>query len=86
MSSVAEQCRAMGLAVGDTIEGRESYGNNWNEARLTVLFIGQEVAVFHERERNDRKPNWIDQGETADWTLDCRKWKKVEPPTHKGAV
>jgi hypothetical protein len=76
-SCTADQCREMGLAVGDTIEGRESYGGHWNESRLTVLFIGQEVAVFNEHEHNDLQPDWVDHGETANWTLNCREWRKV---------
>ena len=76
-SSQADQCREMGLVVGDVIEGREMYGGHWNESRLTVLFIGQEVAVFNEHERNDLQLDWVDHGETADWTLNYRVWRKV---------
>jgi hypothetical protein len=75
--TTAEQCRAMGLKVGDTIQGRETYGDIWNDARLTLLFIGEQEAVFRAKSRSSLEPDWQDDGESADWTLDCREWVKV---------
>lgn len=74
----AEQCRALGLTVGDTIEGREEAPRGyWHEARLTLLWMGQEVAVWSVTERSSERPTWSEPEECADWTLECRKWRKV---------
>jgi hypothetical protein len=76
--SCAAQCREMGLVVGDTIVGRETHSNgDWSEAKLTALFIGREECVFDTMSRNNYTPSWIPDGESADWTLDCRDWHKI---------
>lgn len=77
--NAADQCREMGLAVGDVVEGRETYGaDGWGESRLTLIFLGKDVAVFREARRNDQQPDWMDGGESACWTLTCRAWREVE--------
>ena len=81
--STADQCRAMGLSVGDTILGREEYAHGWNEARLTLLWLGDEVAVFMATDRSSARVEWSDPEESADWTLEFRDWKKV-PRTDAG--
>lgn len=69
----ARKARAMGLRVGDTIEGVQHN----HTARLTLLWLGENVAVWREMELvNDGR--WFDHGETADWELTCRTWTKVE--------
>jgi hypothetical protein len=73
----AEQARHMGISVGDTIEGREEYPHGWNEARLTLLFLGEHVAVWAERYRTMGHPEWSEPDETAEWTLDARRWRRV---------
>jgi len=75
--TTADQCRAMGLTVGDKIVGRETHSSGWSESELTVLFIGLEVVVFSERQRDSNCARWWSEGESADWTLECREWKKV---------
>lgn len=75
--TTAEQCREMGLSVGDVIEGREGSGGWWSESRLTLLFLGAQVAVFSEQRRNSAQPEWRDDGESGNWTLNCRAWRKV---------
>jgi hypothetical protein len=76
--SPADQCRALGLAVGDTIEGREEApGGYWHEARLTLLWLGEEAAVWRVTERSSERPAWSEPEECADWTLECRQWRKV---------
>lgn len=69
----ADQARSLGLVVGDTIEGSEDD----HTARLTLLWIGESVAVWREESRLGRG-KWRDIGEEADWTLDCREWERVE--------
>ena len=76
-SNSADQCRQMGLTVGDVIQGRETYGNDWSESRLTLLFVGNEVAVFSEERRNNQNPKWRKDGESGNWTLNCRAWSRV---------
>ena len=81
MSNVVQQCKKLGITIGDTIQGREEYGDGWNEARLTLLWLGAETAVWSVATRNDRQPRWQQQGEESNWTLDCRDWRKVQPNT-----
>lgn len=77
--STVDQCRAMGLKVGDTIEGRESAGKWWSDTRLTLIFLGEKIAVFREQSRNNLESEWIDRGESGSWGLGCRTWVMVEP-------
>ncbi len=78
--NTADQCRKMKLKVGDTIFGREDTCGHWHEARLTLLWLGESVAVWSERTRSNAHGNgeWSDPKESADWTLSYRKWEKVE--------
>jgi len=82
--STADQCRAMGLSVGDTITGREEYQGGWSEAKLTLLWLGEEVAVFRAINRTSRSPKWSEPEESADWTLEYRHWKKQPRPDAGG--
>jgi len=74
----ADQARAMGLQIGDTIEGREECGTYWHEARMKLLWMGKSVAVWSVTERSEDAPEWSEPEESADWTLDCRAWAKVQ--------
>ena len=71
--SAADDARAMGLQVGDTIEG--TLGRS--VARLTMLWIGQSVVVWSVTE-HDQGHEWTEPRESASWTLECRDWRKVE--------
>jgi len=76
--NAAAQCREMGIQVCDTIEGRETYNEGaWSESRLTLLWLGEELAVWRSYVRFDNNLVWADRGENADWTLECREWRKV---------
>lgn len=78
VGEVADQCRALGLEIGDTIFGREECeGGCWHEAELTLLWLGDEAAVFRERERSNVFQEWSKPRESVDWTLECRDWRKV---------
>ena len=78
VGEVADQCRALGLEIGDTIIGREGGpGGWWHEAELTLLWLGKEEAVFSERSRSDSRPIWSEPREASNWTLECRDWRKV---------
>lgn len=77
-STPANQCRAWGLVVGDTIIGRQEDGDyGWTEAKLTVLWIGQNEVMFSEKTRTFNRPRWSGATETADWCLGRRGWSKV---------
>ncbi len=77
--SPAKQCREMGLQVGDTIIGRETYSNgHWSEAKLTLLFTGNDLVVWQVMRRNNEEPCWLLIGEESNWTLGCRGWWKVQ--------
>lgn len=75
----AKQCLEMGLKVGDTIIGRG--GASWfYETKLTLLFVGEQVAAWKVTRRNNSLPKWRDDGEAANWTLDARKWYLANVP------
>jgi len=75
--SVAEQCRKMGLKVGDTIEGTER-GQDWFvTTRLTLLWLGKTSAVFRVTSRGTGHPYWSDPVEETVWDLRYRDWRKV---------
>lgn len=78
--SVADQCRALGLEVGDTIEGTESISGWWNTTRLTLLWLGKTDAVWSVTDRSSSRPEWSKPREAANWTLACRDWYKVGRP------
>lgn len=75
--SVADQCRALGLKVGDTIEGTEGGYGWWNTTRLTLLWLGATEAAWSVTDRHSRRPEWSEPREAANWTLSCRDWRKV---------
>ncbi len=79
MSNVVQQCKKLGVAIGDTIQGREEYCDGWSEARLTLLWIGAETAVWEVAIRDNRQPEWQSKGEGSNWSLSCRDWRKVHP-------
>lgn len=76
----AGQCRQMGIKVGDTIVGRENYSNGkWSEAKLSLLFLGKEAAVWKVMRRSNDQPRWRTDGEKSNWILDHREWWKLVP-------
>ena len=80
MTNSAVQCRAMGLNVGDTIEGTESGPGWWSTTRLTLLWVGDEIAVWRETSRCSLRPywpEWSEPREVSNWTLRWRDWRKV---------
>jgi hypothetical protein len=77
---VADHVRDMGLQVGDIIEGWEEWKpGEWNLTRLTLLWLGAEVAVWRETRQTWQRPEWSPPRETADWVLGCRNWEKIQP-------
>lgn len=75
--SVADQCRALGVAVGDTIEGTEGGHGWWNTTRLTLLWLGETEAAWRATSRSSNRPEWSEPREAANWTLNCRDWHVV---------
>ena len=76
----ADQCRQFGLVVGDTIVGREGSGSGsewWQESRLTLLWLGDSEVVWRVVERTNDSPEWSTPRESVNWTLECRKWRKL---------
>lgn len=70
----ADQCREMGLKVGDTIEGCEG-GKNWSvRVRLTLLWVGEQQCAWKETRINNNKKTWSDPIEKCNWNLGYRKW------------
>jgi len=75
--SVADQCRCLGLTVGDTVEGTEGGDGWWNTTRLTLLWLGTTEAAWSVTYRSSTEPVWSEPKEAANWTLSCRDWRKV---------
>ncbi|MBP8789609.1 MAG: hypothetical protein KBH41_19520 [Azonexus sp.] len=75
--SVADQCRALGLKVGDTIEGTEGGNGWWNTTRLTLLYLGETEAAWRVTDLSSSRAEWSKPREAANWTLSCRDWRKV---------
>lgn len=75
---IADQCREMGLQIGDTIEGTESGAGWWNTTRLKLLWVGKTKAVWSATWKSSRSPEWSEPEEQSNWTLECREWRKVE--------
>ena len=73
----ADTARAMGLSLGDTIRGVQTWDGGWHEAELTLIWLGDEVAVWLERTRSYKRPEWSGQHETATWNLRQREWMKA---------
>ena len=80
--TVADQVRALGLKVGDTIEGtwQGEYSRAWwNTVRLTLLWVGKDVAVWSETNTSSINPKWSKPKECTSWDLSYRDWRKVKP-------
>jgi hypothetical protein len=71
----AEQIRAMGLKVGDCIEGREAGSRWWAENRLTLLWCGHREAAWLVSARSHDSPTWSEPVEQVGWNLGCREWQ-----------
>ncbi len=77
-STAADQCRSLGLVVGDVIRGREGV----DETTLTLLWLGNEVAVWHvsrtlNSEAIPAHDERLVERESALWSLDGRQWDKL---------
>lgn len=71
----AEQCASLGLAIGSIIIGRETLSNgHWSDAKLTLLWVGKELAVWRVHRRSHKDLDWKETGEQSNWTLDVRDW------------
>ena len=88
-SSTAEQARELGLAVGDTIQGREEVGEYWHEVRITLLWIGTSYTVWIVSGRGSRSREggaWSLPHEATNWDLCCRDWQRIETPPEHAAL
>lgn len=76
--TAAESVRDMGLSVGDTIEGQQvQYDGTLNTVRMTLLWVGESIAVWRWTERYGLGP-WSRPEESATWDLSFRTWRKVD--------
>lgn len=84
----AEQARELGLAVGDTIQGRREVGDYWHEARITLLWIGTAPTVWIVSGRSSRpcESAWSAPQEDTDWVLSYRDWQRIETPPEHAAL
>jgi len=77
-SSPADLVRELDLAVGDTIACADRIGGKLEFTRLTLLWVGEEVAVWRVKRRWDGAVTWRDDGENAYWNLTQHRWSKVD--------
>ena len=85
----ADQVRGLGLTVGDTIQGREAVGDQWHEARLTLLWLGTVYTAFIVSGRSSRPRENIDWSrpcESMNWNLGCRDWQRIKTPPEHAAL
>jgi hypothetical protein len=79
---VADQVRELGLQIGDVIVGREGsdedgYRPWWNENRLTLKYIGNQLCVWDLERRSDLHQTFTLKKEESNWNLTCREWYKL---------
>ena len=77
MSRPADQCRKLGLRVGDTIEGTERGDGWWSTTRLTLLWLGESEAAWRETSISHLSAEWSPPRESCAWTLSYRDWRIV---------
>ena len=71
----ADQCRDLGIAVGDTLEGVSPSAWPGETTRITLLWLGQEMAVWQETRLIGGE--WTPPRESAAWDLSWREWERV---------
>lgn len=75
-----EQVRALGLAVGlavgDTIEGRWEYDGEWLESRRKLLAVGGSHCLWRIWSKSSARPKWICEGEDSSPISNC-DWRKI---------
>jgi hypothetical protein len=78
-ATTADQTRQLGMRVGDTIEGREDWGNGRGQVtRLTLLWAGETEAVFSEASCLPHlSDKWRAPVESSNWTLKYRDWQII---------
>ncbi len=80
----ALQVAELGLKIGDTIVGKETYYNEtgWNECKLLLVAVTSQTAVWREWIRTNRDPEWQERPrEATGWNLEHRDWRLIESYT-----
>lgn len=86
-SSAAEQVRELGLAVGDTIQGRKKVDGDWHEDRITLLWIGATHAAWIVSGRRLHEGDaWSAPDEASQFALTGREWERIETPPEHAAL
>ena len=75
-TSTADQCRELGIKVGDTIESASPSAWPGCLTRITLLWVGKEMAVWSEKRRGAGE--WTEPRESAAWDLSWREWERVK--------
>ena len=76
-----DRINAMGLRPGYTIQMRHQFTSGpWVECRRTLLWRGEQVAVWASSNRNGCQPVWSEPRETATPInlVSYGEWRKVE--------
>jgi hypothetical protein len=71
--SPANQCRQLGIRVGDMIQSKDS---SRPDVRLRLIWIGDDETVWRQWSRIPGE-EWGIPFETTHWNLGFREWEKI---------
>lgn len=79
--TVTDRIDEMRLRPGDTIRLRQNFKRGpWWEYELTLLWHGEQIAVWSSRHRSESNPDqWSEPKETAAPDLAYGDWARVDP-------
>lgn len=75
-TSPADQCRELGIKVGDVIEGASPSAWPGDMTRIKLLWLGREMAVWIETRLVGGE--WTLPRESAAWDLSWREWERIK--------
>ena len=74
-----DRIEQMRLRLGDTIETRQQFPiGRWVEYRRTLLWHGEQIAVWAIQDRESHLPEWSDPYESASPVESYGDWRKVD--------
>jgi hypothetical protein len=78
-ANIADQCRELGVEVGDALYRRkEGHNGKWYAEVMVVVFIGMELVVFEMHHMTDRYREWVRIDETTEWRPHQEHWYLLE--------
>lgn len=79
--TTARELRQAGFKIGEQFAGytHTSEGFVSTLSVITLLWMGEEVAVWHTAKECEHAPGQWETRESAGWNLDSRKWYRIKP-------